>query len=167
MDDICRFQLHLAESGMEIPYRNRIVTGVKFLFRVTLRRHALGTPIPSVPMDAEKMKQVVINLVRNAIEAMPKGGDVVVEDGVVDGRACLTVRDNGPGLPDGLDVFQLFVTPKPRGTGLGLSIAQQIVTEHGGEISVSTEPGAGASFVVCLPIPTVAGPSQKESPHEH
>jgi signal transduction histidine kinase len=126
---------------------------------VSLRRQGLGTPIPSVPMDAEKMKQVVINLVRNAIEAMPDGGLVVVEDGVVGGRACLVVRDDGPGLPEGIDVFQLFVTTKARGTGLGLSIAQQIVAEHGGEITVRTEPGAGASFTVCLPIPQSAEPT--------
>ena len=67
------------------------------------------------------MKQVVINLVRNAIEAMPDGGTVEVESGLVDGRALLVVKDTGPGLPEGLDVFQLFVTTKARGTGLGLS----------------------------------------------
>jgi two-component system, NtrC family, sensor histidine kinase HydH len=133
---------------------------------VTLRRQGLGTPIPSVPMDVEKIKQVVINLVRNAIEAMPGGGLVVVEDGVVEGKACLVVRDNGPGLPEGIDVFQLFVTTKPRGTGLGLSIAQQIVTEHGGEITVGTEPGVGASFTVCLPIPRATEPPQPRLPHE-
>jgi signal transduction histidine kinase len=117
---------------------------------VTLRRQRLGETTPPVPMDAEKMKQVVINLIRNAIEAMPDGGVVVVESGVVEGRPLFVVRDNGPGLPEGLDVFQLFVTTKPRGTGLGLSIAQQIVLEHGGEIAAWSEPGHGTSFTVSL-----------------
>lgn len=132
---------------------------------VTLRRQRRGEPIPSLRLDAERIKQVVINLVRNAIEAMPEGGVVTVEDGMVDGRACLKVSDNGPGLPEGLDVFQLFVTTKPKGTGLGLSIAQQIVLEHGGEIDVTSEPDKGASFTVCLPL-SPSQEIQEERAHE-
>ena len=119
---------------------------------VALRRERQGENLPSLRVDAEKMKQVVINLVRNAIEAMPDGGEIVVESGVVDGQARLVVRDTGPGLPEGLDIFQLFVTTKPKGTGLGLSIVQQIVIQHGGEITVSSEPGRGAAFIVTLPM---------------
>jgi signal transduction histidine kinase/putative methionine-R-sulfoxide reductase with GAF domain len=119
---------------------------------VTLRRQRCGEPMPSLHVDAEKMKQVVINLVRNAIEAMPGGGVVVAESGVVDGQARIAVRDTGPGLPEGIDVFQFFVTTKPKGTGLGLSIVQQIVLQHGGEITATSEPGKGAQFVVTLPL---------------
>ncbi len=119
---------------------------------VSLRRQRIGEAIPDLRVDPEKMKQVVINLVQNAIEAMPGGGVVTVESGLVDGRAVMVVRDSGPGLPEGLDVFQLFVTTKARGTGLGLSIAQQIVLEHGGEIASSSEPGRGATFTVSLPV---------------
>ena len=98
------------------------------------------------------MKQVVINLVQNAIEAMPGGGVVTVASGLVDGRATMVVKDEGPGLPEGLDVFQLFVTTKAQGTGLGLSIAQQIVLEHGGVLTAESEPGRGATFTVTLPL---------------
>ena len=120
---------------------------------VQIQRSTVGEPVPPLQMDAEKMKQVVINLVRNACEAMPDGGDVVVESGAVDGQARLVVRDTGPGLPEGVDVFQLFVTTKPKGTGLGLSIVQQIVLQHGGEIAVTSEPGKGAAFTIALPLP--------------
>ncbi len=119
---------------------------------VTLRRQSLGEPIPGMRMDSEKMKQVVLNLVRNAIEAMPDGGVVTIESGLVESRARLVVRDTGPGLPPGIDVFQLFVTTKPKGTGLGLSIVQQIVLQHAGEISATSEPGEGACFTVTLPV---------------
>jgi signal transduction histidine kinase/putative methionine-R-sulfoxide reductase with GAF domain len=118
---------------------------------VTLKRQQAGASIPDLRVDAERIKQVVINLVQNAIEAMPDGGSAVLESGLVDGRAKIVVRDTGPGLPEGLDVFQLFVTTKARGTGLGLSIAQQIVLEHGGEISADSSPGQGAAFTVSLP----------------
>ncbi len=119
---------------------------------VTLRRQRIGDLIPDLRVDPEKMKQVAINLVQNGIEAMPGGGVVTVESGLVEGRAVMVVRDSGPGLSEGLDVFQLFVTTKARGTGLGLSIAQQIVLEHGGEIAAASEPGKGATFTVSLPV---------------
>jgi signal transduction histidine kinase len=101
---------------------------------------------------------VVMNLVRNAVEAMPEGGVVTVESGLVEERARLIVRDTGPGLPSGVDVFQLFVTTKPKGTGLGLSIVQQIVLQHGGDIVAAGEPGEGACFTVTLPIQPVGQP---------
>jgi two-component system, NtrC family, sensor histidine kinase HydH len=130
---------------------------------VTLRRARIGTPTPDLRVDPEKMKQVAINLVQNGIEAMPGGGVVTVETGLLDGRATLVVRDSGPGLPDGLDVFQLFVTTKARGTGLGLSIAQQIVLEHGGEIAASSRPGEGATFTVTLPVERPTGAAGDEA----
>ena len=119
---------------------------------VTIRRQRCGDPIPAARMDGEKMKQVVMNLLRNAVEAMPEGGVVTLESGLVEGRARLIVRDTGPGLPEGVDVFQLFVTTKPKGTGLGLSIVQQIVLQHGGDIAAANEPGQGACFTVTLPV---------------
>lgn len=118
---------------------------------ITIRRQRLGERLGSLVVDAEKMKQVVINLVRNALEAITETGIVTVEDGLLDGRATIVVRDTGPGLPDGVDIFQLFVTTKAKGTGLGLSIAEQIVTEHGGELRAENDPGSGARFTISLP----------------
>ena len=108
--------------------------------------------LPKLPIDAEKMKQVLINLVRNGIEAMPSGGQVKVSVRPRDNVAVLSVEDTGPGLPESVDVFQLFVTTKPGGTGLGLSIARQIVAQHGGVISAENAPGGGARFEVTLPL---------------
>lgn len=130
---------------------------------VTLRRQPIGGPLAELPLDGEKIKQVAINLVRNAIEAMPSGGAVTLESGSVDGAVVVSVRDTGPGLPEGLDVFQLFVTSKPRGTGLGLPIAQQIVLEHGGELFAVSQPGKGATFTIRLPLPELLGVTGKET----
>ena len=129
---------------------------------VSLRRERVGGPIPDLRVDPEKIKQVVINLVQNAIEALAGKGEVVVESGLVDGKGLIVVRDDGPGLPEGLDVFQLFVTTKAQGTGLGLSIAQQIVLEHGGEIAAANGPGPGATITVTLPVerPDQAAPGE-------
>jgi signal transduction histidine kinase len=97
---------------------------------------------------------------------MSGGGSVVIEQGLADGKVRLVVRDTGPGLPPGIDVFQLFVTTKAKGTGLGLSIAQQIVLEHGGEITVSSEPGKGAAFTVWLPLHPEASLAREIDSHE-
>jgi signal transduction histidine kinase/putative methionine-R-sulfoxide reductase with GAF domain len=129
---------------------------------VTLRRQQLGDTAPSLALDGEKMKQVVINLVRNAIEAMPEGGVVVIESGLVDGAVQMRISDTGPGLPEGLDVFQLFVTTKAQGTGLGLAIAQQIVLEHGGELLAESQTGRGTTFTVRLPARPVASETRAE-----
>jgi signal transduction histidine kinase len=75
----------------------------------------------------------------------------VVESGLVDDVARLRVHDAGPGLPEGVDVFQLFVTTKDKGTGLGLSIVQQITRHHGGTVRTGRGPLGGAAFTIDLP----------------
>ena len=127
---------------------------------VELARIAPRRPVPVLVGDTEKLKQVVINLVRNAIEALPDGGHVRVATESEAARARISVHDDGPGLPQGLDIFQLFVTTKPKGTGLGLSIAQQIVLDHGGEIAATSEPDGGATFTVSLPLATETNPRE-------
>jgi signal transduction histidine kinase len=156
-----RMQDHLANLEHLVDVVLRLLQPEAEATAVELRRRSVGDPLPDFRMDAEKVKQVVINLVRNAVEAMPAGGTVTLETALVDGQAQLVVRDNGPGLPEGVDVFQLFVTTKPKGTGLGLSIVQQIVLQHGGEIAASSPPGQGAAFTIRLPI-TAAGVREGE-----
>ena len=147
-----RLQYHEADLAALADEVVRLLEPEARTLGVSVRRVFTGEAMPRLQMDAEKMKQVVINLVRNAFEAMPGGGEVTVETGATDGHARLVVRDTGPGLPEGVDVFQLFVTTKPRGTGLGLSIVQQIVLQHGGEIAVASEAGKGAAFTVSMPL---------------
>jgi signal transduction histidine kinase len=91
--------------------------------------------LPLVPVDPEKIKQVILNLCKNAVEAMPEGGSLKCKAYRKADRAILEVTDTGSGIPENLDVFQLFKTTKPEGTGLGLPIVEQIVSEQRGTVN--------------------------------
>jgi PAS domain S-box-containing protein len=108
--------------------------------------------LPLVELDQEKIKQVVLNLCKNAIEAMPKGGSLTVRGYRSSGYVVLEVSDIGHGIPEGFNPFQIFKTTKPEGTGLGLSIVQQIVSDHHGSVDYVSELGKGATFWVSLPV---------------
>ena len=118
------------------------------------RQHRL----PTVEADPEQLKEVLINLLVNACEAMGQGGSIVIreEEGVAEplGRVVvIRVKDNGPGIPKSVrdKVFQPFFSTKEEGTGLGLSIAYRIVEEHGGWLSLKSKEGEGTTFTITLP----------------
>jgi signal transduction histidine kinase len=117
---------------------------------------------PCAVFDPQQMKQAVLNLVRNAIQAMPEGGRLTLETAVQpDGAVSLSVEDTGPGVPDDrrCQIFEPFFTSKATGTGLGLPLAMHIIRDHRGDLDVRNVPGAGARFTVTLPAaPAQAGP---------
>jgi signal transduction histidine kinase len=110
--------------------------------------------VAAVALDPEQMKQVLLNLVINAIQAMPAGGEVVLRTLSKTDAVVLEVQDEGTGIPpeDLERVFNPFVTTRPGGTGLGLSIAYQIVSQHGGHIAAHRNPERGMTFAVALPL---------------
>ena len=110
-------------------------------------------PFPVVAkVDVERTKQVLVNLVRNSLDAVKEGGHISVGVRRLPEHVEVDVRDDGQGLPDpGAPIFDAFYTTKDRGTGLGLSIVQRIVTDHGGEVSFSSRPGSTV-FTVRLPL---------------
>jgi two-component system sensor kinase FixL len=114
-------------------------------------RFELGSKLPLISVDPEKMKQVILNLSKNAVEAMPGGGVLTCKAYSSDGQVSIEIRDTGIGIPEGTDVFQLFKTTKEDGTGLGLSIAQQIVSEHHGTIGFTSRQDTGTTFTIKLP----------------
>jgi signal transduction histidine kinase len=123
---------------------------------VEIRRKAM---LPEIEADPEQLKEVLVNLVVNACEAMKRGGHITIEEREDShpqmGRAVeLRISDTGPGIPEEIreKVFQPFFTTKEEGTGLGLSIAARIVQEHGGELSVESLEGQGAVFVMRFPV---------------
>ncbi len=107
--------------------------------------------LPSVNVDQDKLKQVMLNLCKNAIEAMPNGGTLTIRVHHSHEHVYMEIADTGTGIPDGVNVFEPFMTTKKEGTGLGLPIVRQLVDAHGGTLTYRSELGKGTTFVVTLP----------------
>jgi signal transduction histidine kinase len=109
--------------------------------------------LPPVQGDPEKLKQALLNLYLNALQAMPDGGELRVSARTDAHGAVVRVEDTGPGVPPGEAerIFEPFYTLRPGGTGLGLSIAHTIVSDHGGRLEVAAQAGRGAAFTLHLP----------------
>jgi two-component system sensor kinase FixL len=108
--------------------------------------------LPLIVADSEKLKQVLLNLCKNATEAMPEGGTLTVRAHNSGGHVRLEVSDTGVGIPAGVDIFEPFITTKPQGTGLGLTIVRQIVSAHRGTLTYRSVSGEGTTFTVALPV---------------
>lgn len=173
----------VVRAALELEEAHRAQAGVRTELRTAGR-------IPEIFIDPEQIQQVVVNLVRNATQAMPDGGVLTVEITVVRrpmhvrrglGRRAddrvrvvragpvgrfvrLRVRDTGCGIPDEIlpRLFDPFFTTRSGGTGLGLSVSQAIIHEHGGSIAVSSAAGAGAVFEVDLPVERRQGERRRE-----
>ncbi len=116
----------------------------------------LDSDLPLILADPSQLHQLLINLMVNAVQAMPDGGRLTLRTEAVDKKVVLTVEDTGVGIPEEIlsKIFLPFFTTKDadQGTGLGLSIVDDIVKSHGGEIRAASEPGFGTTFTVMLPI---------------
>ena len=125
--------------------RRRIVTEVHF-----------SEHLPQIEAVQDQIKQVLLNLLKNAADACRDGGVITISTWREDGRVAVSIQDNGAGIPaDKMEsIFQPFFTTKSegKGFGLGLSICQEIVQNHHGEIRAESKPGEGATFTVLLPI---------------
>ena len=121
--------------------------------RIELRAN-LEPDLPSVNADEHQLWQTVLNLIRNAIEAMPEGGILTVTTARLDNVLRLAIADTGKGmtLEEQQQMFKPFFSTKSSGTGLGLPLAQQIIAEHGGRITCQTAPNRGTTFNIELPL---------------
>ena len=124
------------------------------LLRGILINQIVPADLPSVIADADKLKQVFLNLCNNAVDAMPNGGELTLHASSDDHQAIVEVADTGAGIPEGVDIWAPFATTKSSGTGLGLMIAQNIVMAHQGTIDYMTESGKGTTFRLTLPLST-------------
>ena len=132
---------------------------------IDLATHAAGTKtmflrkevapgLPSIPCDPEMLKQLLLNLVINAIQATAEGGAVTLHAAVRNGKMLLQVADEGCGIPpeNRERIFDPFFTTKESGTGLGLSVAHQIVEQHGGLLTAEANADKGMTFTAILPL---------------
>jgi two-component system NtrC family sensor kinase len=167
--DVVRRLLDFSRQGEHIRIRadlNEVVNDVIALTRHLIQTNSvnlilkLEEGLPWVSIDHNQMKQVLLNLIHNALQAMPKGGELLVITNSAKREdhdwVTMSVKDSGVGIkPADQDrVFEPFFTTKGDrgGTGLGLSVTYGIVTNHGGTIEVSSVPNKGSIFIVWLPI---------------
>jgi two-component system sensor kinase FixL len=145
-------------------------TRVAHLVEDVLRLQVLGghiqversfqAKLPEILADADKLKQVFLNLFKNAVEAMPEGGVLTIRGEPREREVVVQVIDTGSGIAQGVDPFQPFKTTKPNGTGLGLSIVREIVSAHGGTLTYASQAGRGTTFNLTLPID---GPARRSA----
>lgn len=123
------------------------------LNRVQLRIKLSPAPMPA-SVDPGLIKQTVLNLMLNALQAMPNGGEMILSASGGNGQAVIDVIDTGQGVaPEVMDkIFQAYYSTRKGGTGLGLAMSRRIVEEHGGELKVSSEVGKGSDFRIVLPL---------------
>lgn len=128
------------------------------MMRVDILRY-LDPNLPRVMMHSDTLQAALMNLVKNAIEAMPDGGELVVRTHVSTGGVSLDLIDTGYGMDDStaLHMFEPFYSTKAAGSGLGLPTARKIIEAHGGRITVQSELGRGTKFTLTFPALTRLG----------
>jgi signal transduction histidine kinase len=159
LDDFLRFagRIELARQPTEL---NELLDELADFFSpqaqvqgTRLRVSKSGGPVIA-DVDPKLLKQAILNLMINALQAMPEGGELILSLASAAGDATITVTDTGPGIsPDAITrIFHAYFTTKRGGTGLGLAMAKRIVEEHGGRLTVQSEQGKGSQFQIRLPL---------------
>ncbi len=139
---------------------NQIIREVEALLETETQKRGievvedLDSRLPPVDADPNQMKQVLLNLMKNAMEAMDGGGRIVVKTGAEETQVWFSVTDTGLGMPPEVleKIFNPFFTTKEKGTGLGLAVIHKIITDHHGTVSVESRPKQGTTFTVKLPL---------------
>jgi len=156
----------LAEVNINAVAREALQSvGLPDGIRLRLR---LADGLPGLRMDKDEMRRAIVNLLRNAVEAMPQGGALRMETAIEEGIVRLTVADTGRGVPpESLSkLFTPLFSTKPDGTGLGLLVVKSVVERHGGRVTVESREGLGTVFHLWLPVgeaPLTAGVAARES----
>lgn len=129
----------------------------------------MNEALPSIEADPDQLQQVFINLINNSLDAMPLGGSLSVSTALEGERVLIVLADSGEGISrDQIDLIfdPMFSTKHGRGTGLGLTIVKQIISEHGGEVEVESEPGHQTAFRIILPVHPMSGRTEAKVDRE-
>ncbi len=151
------------EQEKRMPVKiNELIEGILLVMEKQMREAnvrvttAFSDDIPEIMASANQIRQVVLNVVKNAKESMPSGGTLFVRTLPGNGNVRIIIKDTGVGIPEAFKdkIFEAFFTTKQkvRGAGLGLSVCYGIVKGHGGEMSVESEVGKGTAFIISLPV---------------
>ena len=138
----------------DIVQRTLTLLGPELANRGLTVKEKLARRLPDAPLDSAQIQQVLVNLVKNALQAMTKGGVLTLQTGEGSDGVWVSVADTGGGIPQEQinRIFDPFFTTKKKGTGLGLMIVQRIVRAHGGRIELESNVGRGSTFRVWFPL---------------
>jgi two-component system NtrC family sensor kinase len=141
---------------------NELIEGILLMMERQMREANIRVEthfevdVPEVMASTNQMRQVFLNMFKNAKEAMPRGGTLTVRTEKDEGELLIHIRDTGIGIPEEIrnKIFEAFFTTKQKvkGVGLGLSVCYGIIKDHGGEIKVESEEGKGTIFTISLPV---------------
>jgi two-component system, sporulation sensor kinase E len=158
---VTQFLQAIRPSSPQLGHRslNEVARETLELLRPEMENRGLGVKeslagrLPLSPMDAAQIKQVLVNLIKNAMQAMTRGGTLTVQTGIGADSVWISISDTGRGIPPEQinHIFEPFYTTKKKGTGLGLMIVQRIVQQHGGRIELESNVGQGTTFRIHLP----------------
>jgi len=160
LDDFLRFS-RLRSLELESGSLNRLVDCVLELYEPQARRQGveivryLDAELPSIMLDSETLQAALLNLVKNALEAMPDGGQLTVRTRETKRGVALDLIDTGCGMDSGtaIHMFDPFFSTKDGGSGLGLPTTKRIIEAHGARIDVESESGLGTKFTIEFPTP--------------
>ena len=149
------FQLNLRLSSFEDLLKNLITLFQEEASSQKIQIQAkIDSMLPPIPIDPERLTQALINIMKNAIQAMTAGGSLRIETKSLKDRVEVTFSDTGPGIPpDQMEkIFNYYYTTKEDGVGLGLPIAHRIIEAHGGQLKLESQAGVGTKVTITLPV---------------
>ena len=153
-----RFRLNIERMDLGAEVEDAIFTYGRLFQQQNIALHYSGgaEDLPMIEGDPERLRQVLLNLLDNAAKYGGDGGAIEVTLGRQDGRVCITVRDHGPGIPENelAHVKEKFYkgSGRARGSGIGLAVCEEIVTRHGGVLTIENAPDGGVLATVLLPL---------------
>jgi len=155
INDLLEYSKEIRLEPFQTDAKSTTETALK-LVRIPKKIHVVNSAKrePKIELDVDKMRRVLVNLIRNAVDAMPEGGTLRIASRKSNGNLEISVTDTGAGMTSEVvkNLWNPLYTTKAKGIGLGLPIVKRFVEAHGGCISVETKVGKGSIFTVTLPI---------------